>query len=203
MGFLGAAGVVFFAYIGSTRFRPRREAKIPKRDMPIGILGSLVICTVLYVLFAYVLSGVATVQTSVPRDANVGGFCHHQVHAWLRVAVEIGYGRHLGRLLIGILVMLLGQSRVFFSMCRDGLLPKVFSDIHPRFRTPYMSNILFFVFTGFSRRSFPRTRGRDDQYRDAVCVHSGLHGGLDPAASVRTSSALRVPASRWFRRQAS
>jgi APA family basic amino acid/polyamine antiporter len=150
MGILGAAGVVFFAYIGFDAVSTAaQEAKNPKRDMPIGILGSLVICTVLYVLFAYVLSGVATVQDfrSVGREASVAFAITKYMHGyeWLSKSVTVAI---LAGFSSVILVMLFGQSRVFYSMSKDGLVPKIFSDEHPRFRTPYKSNMLFFVFTG-------------------------------------------------------
>jgi basic amino acid/polyamine antiporter, APA family len=150
LGILGAAGVVFFAYIGFDAVSTAaQEARNPKRDMPIGILGSLVICTILYVLFAYVLSGVATVQDfrSAGREASVAFAITKYMHGyeWLSKSVTVAI---LAGFSSVILVMLLGQSRVFYSMSKDGLVPKVFCDIHPRFRTPYRSNMLFFVFTG-------------------------------------------------------
>jgi len=150
LGILGAAGVVFFAIIGFDAVSTAaQEAKNPKRDMPIGILGSLVICTVLYVLFAYVLSGVATVQDfrSTGREASVAFAITKYMHGyeWLSKSVTVAI---LAGFSSVILVMLLGQSRVFYSMSHDGLVPKVFCDIHPRYRTPYKSNMLFFVFTG-------------------------------------------------------
>jgi APA family basic amino acid/polyamine antiporter len=149
MGILGAAGVVFFAYIGFDAVSTAaQEAKNPKRDMPIGILGSLVICTVLYVLFSHVLSGVATVEDfrSHGREASVAFAIETYMtgYAWLADLVTVAI---LAGFSSVILVMLLGQSRVFFTMSRDGLVPKVFSDVHPRFATPYKSNMLFFVFT--------------------------------------------------------
>jgi APA family basic amino acid/polyamine antiporter len=151
MGILGAAGVVFFAYIGFDAVSTAaQEAKNPKRDMPIGILGSLVICTVLYILFAYVLSGLGPVEFF--RDPSLGGEAsvaaaittfmpgYEWLSRFVTVAILAGFSSV-------ILVMLLGQSRVFFSMSRDGLVPPVFSDVHPKFRTPHKSNWLFFVFT--------------------------------------------------------
>jgi APA family basic amino acid/polyamine antiporter len=149
MGILGAAGVVFFAYIGFDAVSTAaQEAKNPRRDMPIGILGSLVICTVLYVLFSYVLSGVATVEDfrSTGREASVAFAISKYMtgYEWLSRAVTVAI---LAGFSSVILVMLLGQSRVFYSMSHDGLVPKVFSDIHPTYRTPYKSNALFFVFT--------------------------------------------------------
>src|SRR5207245_2825611 len=149
-GILGAAGVVFFAYIGFDAVSTAaQEARNPKRDMPIGILGSLAFCTVLYVLFSYVLSGVATVQDfrAAGREASVAFAITKYMtgYEWLSKSVTVAI---LAGFSSVILVMLLGQSRVFFSMSRDGLVPKTFSDVHPRFRTPYKSNMLFFVFTG-------------------------------------------------------
>jgi basic amino acid/polyamine antiporter, APA family len=157
LGILGAAGVVFFAYIGFDAVSTAaQEAKNPKRDMPIGILGSLVICTILYVLFAYVLSGVATVQDfrSAGREASVAFAITKYMHGyeWLSKSVTVAI---LAGFSSVILVMLLGQSRVFYSMSKDGLVPRIFSDIHPRFRTPYRSNMLFFVFTGLFAAFIP------------------------------------------------
>ena len=150
LGILGAAGVVFFAYIGFDAVSTAaQEARNPKRDMPIGILGSLVICTVLYVLFAYVLSGVATVQDfrSSGREASVAFAITKYMtgYEWLSRAVTVAI---LAGFSSVILVMLLGQSRVFFSMSRDGLMPPVFAQVHPKFRTPHKSNMLIFAFTG-------------------------------------------------------
>ncbi|MEO8619871.1 MAG: amino acid permease [bacterium] len=149
MGILGAAGVVFFAFIGFDAVSTAaQEAKNPSRDMPIGILGSLVVCTILYVLFSYVLSGVATVEDfrTAGKEASVTFAIAKYMtgYAWLGKFVTIAI---LAGFSSVILVMLLGQSRVFYSMSRDGLVPKMFSDVHPRFQTPYKANMLFFVFT--------------------------------------------------------
>src|SRR5215813_14078123 len=157
LGILGAAGVVFFAYIGFDAVSTAaQEAKRPERDMPIGILGSLVVCTVLYVLFSYVLSGVATVQDfrSAGREASVAFAITKYMHGheWLSKSVTVAI---LAALSSVILVMLLGKSRVFYSMSKDRLVPRVFSDVHPRFRTPYKSNALFFVFTGLFAAFLP------------------------------------------------
>ncbi len=157
MGILGAAGVVFFAYIGFDAVSTAaQEAKNPKRDMPIGILGSLVICTLLYVLFSHVLSGVATVQDfrTAGKEASVAFAIAKYMtgYAWLAKFVTIAI---LAGFSSVILVMLLGQSRVFYSMSEDGLVPKVFSDVHPKFKTPWKSNMLFFVFTSLFAAFFP------------------------------------------------
>jgi APA family basic amino acid/polyamine antiporter len=157
MGILGAAGVVFFAYIGFDAVSTAaQEAKDPKRDMPIGILGSLVICTILYVLFSYVLSGVATVEDfrSTGREASVAFAISKYMtgYEWLSKSVTVAI---LAGFSSVILVMLLGQSRVFYSMSHDGLVPKLFSDVHPKFRTPYKSNMVFFVFTALFAAFIP------------------------------------------------
>ena len=149
MGILGAAGVVFFAFIGFDAVSTAaQEAKNPSRDMPIGILGSLVVCTVLYVLFSHVLSGVATVEDfrTAGKEASVTFAITKYMtgYAWLGKFVTIAI---LAGFSSVILVMLLGQSRVFYSMSRDGLVPPVFSEVHPKYQTPWKSNMLFFVFT--------------------------------------------------------
>src|SRR5881275_1071896 len=157
LGILGAAGVVFFAYIGFDAVSTAaQEAKNPKRDMPIGILGSLVVCTILYVLFSHVLSGVATVQDfrTAGREASVSFAIAKYMtgYRWLAnfvtVAILAGFSSV-------ILIMLLGQSRVFYSMSRDGLVPAVFSELHPRFRTPWKSNQIFFVLTSLFAAFLP------------------------------------------------
>src|SRR5689334_10180859 len=157
LGILGAAGVVFFAYIGFDAVSTAaQEARNPKRDMPIGILGSLVICTLLYVLFSFVLSGVGTVEDfrTHGREASVAFAISKYMpgYEWLSKSVTVAI---LAGFSSVILVMLLGQSRVFFSMSRDGLVPQTFSDVHPRFRTPYKSNMLFFVFTSLFAAFIP------------------------------------------------
>ncbi len=157
MGILGAAGVVFFAFIGFDAVSTTaQEAKNPKRDMPIGILGSLAVCTVLYVLFSYVLSGIATVQDfrTAGREASVAYAITKYMpgYAWLSNFVTFAI---LAGFSSVILVMLLGQSRVFYSMSHDGLVPKVFSEVHPRFKTPYKSNWLFFFFTALFAAFLP------------------------------------------------
>jgi APA family basic amino acid/polyamine antiporter len=149
MGILGAAGVVFFAFIGFDAVSTAaQEAKNPKRDMPIGILGSLVVCTVLYVLFSHVLSGVATVEDfrTAGKEASVAfAITKYMIgYEWLAKFVTVAI---LAGFSSVILVMLLGQSRVFYSMSHDGLVPKVFSEVHPKFQTPWKSNLLFFVLT--------------------------------------------------------
>ena len=149
-GVLGGAAIVFFAFIGFDAVSTAaQEAKNPKRDMPIGILGSLVFCTILYVLFSYVLTGVApwTDFAVAGKEASVTYAIQHYMpgYEWLGTLVSIAI---LAGFSSVILVMLMGQSRVFYSMSNDGLMPKIFSELHPKFRTPYKSNMLLFIFVG-------------------------------------------------------
>jgi len=145
-GILRAAGIIFFAFIGFDAVSTAaQEAKNPQKDMPIGIIGSLVVCTLLYVLFAWVMTGLQPTSAFKGSAAPVAVAIAATPFTWLargvKLAIVCGYTSV-------ILVMLLGQSRVFFSMSRDGLLPGIFSQIHPKFRTPWRSNILFMVFVG-------------------------------------------------------
>jgi APA family basic amino acid/polyamine antiporter len=156
-GILTGAGIVFFAFIGFDAVSTAaQEAKNPKRDMPIGILGSLVVCTILYILFSHVLTGVAPYQDFVRegREASVAYAIKTYMpgYGWLATAVSIAI---LAGFSSVILVMLMGQSRVFYSMSNDGLLPKAFSDVHPKFRTPYKSNLILFVFVGLFAAFIP------------------------------------------------
>jgi basic amino acid/polyamine antiporter, APA family len=144
-GVLRAAGVVFFAFIGFDAVSTAaQEAKRPQRDMPIGIIGSLAVCTILYVLFSHVMTGIVN-YSELKVSAPVAVAIDRTAYSWLRPAIKLAI---IAGYTSVILVMLLGQSRVFFSMSRDGLLPGVFSAIHPKFRTPWRSNILFMIFTG-------------------------------------------------------
>ncbi len=150
MGILGAAGVVFFAFIGFDAVSTAaQETKNPKKAMPIGILGSLAICTVLYILFAHVLTGLAPVEffRTTGKEASVVAAINTFMpgYLWLGKLVTVAI---LAGFSSVILVMLLGQSRVFYSMSKDGLLPKVFSAIHPKFKTPYKANLIILVLVG-------------------------------------------------------
>jgi APA family basic amino acid/polyamine antiporter len=149
-GIVGAAGTVFFAFIGFDAVSTAaQETKNPKRNMPIGILGSLAICTILYILFAHVLTGVATIEDfrGEGGEASVAFAIQKYMigYKWLAdfvtVAILFGFSSV-------ILVMLLGQSRVFYAMGKDGLLPTFFSDLHSKFRTPYKANLVILVIVG-------------------------------------------------------
>jgi APA family basic amino acid/polyamine antiporter len=149
-GIISAAGVVFFAFIGFDAVSTAaQEAKNPRKDMPIGILVSLAICTVLYVTFGHVLTGITNYKefAGPGKEASVAYTIDTYMHNyhWLSVLVTVAI---LAGFSSVILVMLLGQSRVFFSMSKDGLVPPVFSAVHPKFKTPYKSNLIFLVFGG-------------------------------------------------------
>jgi len=143
-GIFRGAGVIFFAYIGFDAVSTAaQEAKNPQRDMPIGILGSLVVCTILYIIVALVLTGVVKYTNLMVPDpmavaVNAGG----EGLYWLRPFIKIGAIAGLSSV---VLVLLLGQPRIFFSMAKDGLLPAAFAKVHPKFKTPYIPTIL----TGF------------------------------------------------------
>ncbi|HWC99030.1 MAG TPA: amino acid permease [Candidatus Sulfopaludibacter sp.] len=144
-GIMRAAGVIFFAYIGFDAVSTAaQEAKRPQRDMPIGIIGSLAVCTVLYICFARVLTGMVPYRTFHGDAAPVATVISLFPSAGLQTAIYFGIIAGYSSV---ILVMLLGQSRVFYSMSRDGLLPSLFSFIHPKFQTPSRSNLIVMVFT--------------------------------------------------------
>ncbi|MGE0353356.1 MAG: amino acid permease [Gemmatimonadales bacterium] len=138
-GVIAGAGIVFFAYIGFDAVSTAaQEAKNPKRDMPIGILGSLLICTVLYVVVSLIATGVVPyAQLDVPdpiaKVADAAGL------GWISSLISLGAIAGLSSV---ILVQLLGQSRVFYSMARDGLLPKFVNKVHPKFKTPWITSIV-------------------------------------------------------------
>ena len=162
-GILGGAAIVFFAFIGFDAVSTAaQEAKNPAKDMPIGILGSLVVCTILYVLFSYVLTGVAnyTEFATAGKEASVAYAItnHMPGYGWLSTAVTVAI---LAGFSSVILVMLLGQSRVFYTMSTDGLIPKVFSELHPKFRTPFKSNWILLVFSGILASFLPGSMAGD------------------------------------------
>jgi APA family basic amino acid/polyamine antiporter len=162
-GVLGGAAIVFFAFIGFDAVSTAaQEAKNPKKDMPIGILGSLVVCTLLYVLFSYVLTGIAnwTEFQTVGKEASVAYAIKTYMpgYGWLEKGISIAI---LAGFSSVILAMLFGQSRVFYSMANDGLIPKVFAELHPKFRTPYKSNLILFVFAGIFAGFMPGSMAGD------------------------------------------
>ena len=140
-GIVRGAAVIFFAYIGFDAVSTAaQEAKNPQRDLPIGILGSLAICTVLYILMALVLTGMAHYsELNVPNPVYVAISKAGPALSWLRVLVALGAIAGLASV---VLVMLLGQPRIFYAMSKDGLLPPLFGKVHPKYQTPYVGTII-------------------------------------------------------------
>lgn len=142
-GIMRAAGVVFFAYIGFDAVSTAaQEAKRPQRDIPIGILGSLVICTILYIVFAAVMTGLVNYK-ELNVAAPVALAIDQTPYGWLNILMKFAI---LAGFTSVILVLLLGQSRIFYSMAKDGLLPSAFADVHPRFQTPWRTNLVLMTF---------------------------------------------------------
>ncbi len=143
-GIATGAAVVFFAFIGFDAVSTAaQEARNPQKDMPIGILGSLLICTILYVLFAHVMTGLVPytvfVNDAKPAATAFGRTGYDFLQKGMILAILAGYTSV-------ILVLLMGQSRVFYTMSKDGLLPRFFGDVHARFRSPWKTNLFFMVF---------------------------------------------------------
>jgi APA family basic amino acid/polyamine antiporter len=153
-GIIRGAAVVFFAYIGFDAVSTAaQEAKNPQKDMPIGILASLGICTVLYILMALVMTGLTNYKDlNVPHPVFVAINAAGPALAWLGIFVNIGAILGLASV---VLVMLMGQPRIFFSMSRDGLLPAVFGKVHPKFQTPYVTTIVTGVVAALVAGFFP------------------------------------------------
>jgi APA family basic amino acid/polyamine antiporter len=156
-GVLRGAGVVFFAFIGFDAVSTAAQETVnPKRNMPIGILVSLAICTVLYILFSFVLTGIAPYTDFLKEggEASVAYAIDKYMigYGWLSTFVTVAI---LAGFSSVILVMLMGQTRVFYSMSNDGLVPKVFSTLHPKYRTPYRSQAMFFVFVSLFAAFIP------------------------------------------------
>lgn len=153
-GILTGSGVIFFAYIGFDAVSTAaQEAKNPKRDMPIGILGSLIACTILYIVVSLVLTGIvnykelnvaAPIALAIDKTGNA--------LAWLSPLIKLGAIAGLSSV---ILVMLMGQPRIFYAMSKDGLLPPVFSRVHKKFRTPHISTIITGVVAAIVAGLFP------------------------------------------------
>lgn len=151
-GIMRAAGVIFFAYIGfDTVSTAAQESRNPQKDIPIGIIGSLVICTILYLAFAFVLVGMVNYQLMRGDAAPVATAINLTPYPWLQFLIKLGI---ISGFTSVILVLLMGQSRVFYSISRDGLLPPIFAQVHPRWKTPWKSNLIFMIFisifAGFS-----------------------------------------------------
>ncbi len=143
-GVIRGASVVFFAYIGFDAVSTAAgEAKNPQRDMPIGILGSLAICTVIYIIVSLVLTGLLPYPELATPKPVATALEHYPALGWLKLMVELGAIAGLSSV---ILVMLMGQPRIFLSMSNDGLLPKLFAKVHPKFQTPYLGTIIVGVF---------------------------------------------------------
>ena len=153
-GVVRAAAVVFFAYIGFDAVSTAaQEAKNPQRDMPIGILASLAICTVLYILMSLVMTGLAHyTELGVPHPVFVAIEKAGPALKWLGYLINVGAIAGLSSV---VLVMMMGQARVFYSMSRDGLLPAAFGKVHPRFRTPYVTTIVTGIVAAFFAGFFP------------------------------------------------
>jgi basic amino acid/polyamine antiporter, APA family len=149
--FTGAA-IVFFAYIGFDAVSTAaQEAKNPQKDMPIGIIGSLLICTVLYILVSGIATGVMSYkELNVPDPIAV--VADRAGLGWMSTLIKLGAIAGLSSV---ILVMLLGQSRVFYSMARDGLLPPFVNKVHPKFQTPYLTSIVTGVVVAFFAAILP------------------------------------------------
>jgi APA family basic amino acid/polyamine antiporter len=140
-GILRAASIVFFAYIGFEAVSTAaQEARNPKKDMPIGIIGSLVACTIIYILVSIVLTLIVPYnQLNVPDPVAVAVDAFGPEWAWFAKAVKIGAIIGLTSV---ILVLMYGQTRIFYTMARDGLLPRVFSRVHPKYRTPWINTLV-------------------------------------------------------------
>ena len=152
-GVFRGAGLIFFAYIGFDAVSTAaQEAKNPQKDMPIGILASLGICTVLYIVVSLTLTGL--VRFDRLNVAHPVAFAVEQIQglSWLRPLITVGAVLGLGSV---VLVMLLGQSRVFYSMSRDGLIGPWAGKVHPRFRTPYLSTIYVGIIVAIITGTFP------------------------------------------------
>lgn len=152
-GIFRAASIVFFAYIGFEAVSTAgQEAKNPKRDMPFGIIGSLLICTILYILVSIVMTLMVNYKLlNVPDPVAVAVDAMGPTWGWFAKTVKIGAIIGLTSV---ILVLMYGQTRIFYTMARDGLLPKVFATVHPKYQTPWVNTILVGLLTATSAAFF-------------------------------------------------
>ena len=197
-GVLVGAAVVFFSYLGFDAVSTTaEEAQNPRRDVPIGILASLVICTLLYIGVSAVLTGMEPYH-EIKKEAAVASAFARRADAgsdFPRVAAGVISIGALAGMTSVMLATFLGQARIFLAMARDGLLPaKVFGAVHPRYRTPHVSTMLTGGLDGRRRRAGPAGgAGEPDLHRHADGLRGGLRGGDGPA---------RVPARSWSGRSA-
>jgi APA family basic amino acid/polyamine antiporter len=152
-GIMRAASIVFFAYIGFEAVSTAgQEAKDPKRDMPFGIIGSLVVCTIIYMLVAAIMTLLVPYQTlNVPDPVAVVVDSFGQSWSWLAKIIKVGAIIGLTSV---VLVLMYAQTRIFYTMARDGLLPKVFAKVHPKFKTPYINTMLVGLLTAVAAGFF-------------------------------------------------
>jgi basic amino acid/polyamine antiporter, APA family len=152
-GIMAASGVIFFAYIGFDALSTAaQESRNPQRDMPIGILGSLIVCTVLYVIVAAVLTGMVNYKELDVAAPVALALDKYPSPEWLRYSVKIGAVAGMTSVM---LVMLLAQARIFLAMARDGLIGKAFARIHPRFQTPSFGTVITGIFAALIGGLFP------------------------------------------------
>ncbi len=180
-GIARGAAVVFFAYIGFDAVSTAaQEAKNPQKDMPIGILGSLAVCTVLYIVVSAAAHRCCALYAAERCRPGLVWPCHVTGVWWGSLLVNVGAIAGLSTVM---LVMLLGQSRVFYSMSRDGLLWKWAGEIHPKFRTPWKSTIIVGIFVAFFRRAdSDRHSRRTGQHRNLAGIRDRLRRRMGTAA---------------------
>ena len=156
-GLIAGAATIFFAYIGFEAVSTAgAESRNPTRDMPIGILGSLIICTILYILTSAVLVGIVP-YTELNNPAPIAVAVNHIGLPWFASLVKIGAIAGLSSVM---LVLLYGQTRIFYTMARDGLIPSVFARVHPKFKTPWINTLLVGLLAWASRASWGSTSSR-------------------------------------------